>query len=325
MEFPLISVIVPVYGVEKYLNKCIRSIVEQSYTNLEIILVEDGSPDRCGEICDEWAAKDGRIRVIHKENGGAGLARNVALEQARGELIGFIDSDDFIDPDMYRSLYQLIQDGADIAECEIVEVEGDEFLQNSCNGDVTICNRTEAMKYHISEMIFCQTPPNKLYKRRVIGDIRFPVGNLIDDEFFTYRVIANAEKLAHLNKPMYAYRQQAESVMHRPFSYKRFQGLDARRQRLLFLKNNMPELVQHANYCLYYDCVYFMQESLRWLKDNELENAKAYIMDTLQDITPIIHPDGESIKRKLFGVFAKISFEGSCRVLNFLQDIHILT
>ena len=108
----LISVIVPVYKVEPYLDKCVRSIVDQTYQNLEIILVDDGSPDRCGEICDAWAAKDSRIRVIHKENGGLSDARNAGMAVATGKYMGFVDSDDYIAPDMYR----LLLEGGTVAE-----------------------------------------------------------------------------------------------------------------------------------------------------------------------------------------------------------------
>ena len=115
---PLISVIVPVYKAEKYLDKCVQSIVNQTYKNLEIILVDDGSPDNCPEMCDEWAKKDSRIKVIHKENGGVSSARNAGLDNSFGDYIGFVDSDDFIENDFYECLYDnLVENGADISFC----------------------------------------------------------------------------------------------------------------------------------------------------------------------------------------------------------------
>ena len=192
----LISVIVPIYRVEKYLDNCIRSIVEQTYQNLEIILVDDGSPDRSGEICDEWAAKDCRIRVIHKENGGSGAARNSGLEIARGDLIGIVDSDDYIAPQMYEHLYSLMDGEVDIAECGIVETElDDQRLDDGSKFCASVYSVDEAMLLHIRDERFRQTPPNKLYRSSAVGDSRFPVGTLIDDEFWTYRVIGNARKL----------------------------------------------------------------------------------------------------------------------------------
>lgn len=322
---PIISIIVPVYKVEPYLDRCIRSIVEQTYTNLEILLVDDGSPDRCGEICDAWAEKDSRIRVIHKENGGAGLARNVALDEAKGSLFGFLDSDDFIAPDMYRQLLSLLNDEVDIAECGICEVVGDVFPEESGSGEVSVYGKEEAMRFHIHDEMFRQTVWNKLYKRNVIGEIRFPEGNLIDDEFFTYRVIGNANKLARLENNLYAYRQQPNSVMHRPFSVKRMQGLQAICQRLDYLRENMPELVNEAKCCLFITCLAFMQDSIRYLREDELKKAKASIYEALRETDGLRIQKSSPLKRKLLFNAAQTDFERTCRLLNFLQDIHILT
>ena len=128
MEEPLISVIVPVYKVEPYLDKCISSIVNQTYKNLEIILVDDGSPDNCPAMCDAWAEKDSRIRVLHQRNQGGGAARNAGLDLTSGSLIAFVDSDDYIAPVMYAHLYELLKSGADIAECSYVEVAGNDAV-----------------------------------------------------------------------------------------------------------------------------------------------------------------------------------------------------
>ena len=118
---PLISVIIPVYRVEKYLDRCLRSITEQTYRNLEIILVDDGSPDNSGAICDAWAARDSRIRVIHKENAGAGAARNTGLNVASGDVVSMIDSDDYLEIHMYEHLLSLMTEDVDIAECPVTE------------------------------------------------------------------------------------------------------------------------------------------------------------------------------------------------------------
>ena len=159
-NLPLISIIVPVYKVEAYLDQCIRSISGQTYQNLEIILVEDGSPDKCGQICDQWAKKDSRIRVIHKENGGAGLARNVGMESAKGDLIGFIDSDDYIEPHMYEHLQSLMGDDVDLAECEIGMTTEDAMpMDDGSNCDTVCVTMEDAMILHIQDEIFRQTPP----------------------------------------------------------------------------------------------------------------------------------------------------------------------
>ena len=186
MEKPLLSVIVPVYKVEEYLDECIRSIVSQTYENLELLLVDDGSPDRSGEICDAWAAKDSRVRVIHKENAGAGAARNAALDAAKGELIGFVDSDDYISTQMYEHLYSMLDETTDIAECSYVSVTEGGTSFPELSQKVSRYTPQEAMACHIADTCFRQLIWNKLYRRGVIGNIRFPEQTVIDDEFFTY-------------------------------------------------------------------------------------------------------------------------------------------
>ena len=325
-ELPLISVIMPVYRVEKYLDRCLHSITEQTYRNLEIILVDDGSPDSSGAICDGWAEKDSRIRVIHKENAGAGAARNTALDVTSGEIISMIDSDDYVHPHMYEHLYSLMQEGVDIAECDIVYTESDDYpLDDGSTAEIRICDVKDAMRHHIRDEFFCQTPPNKLYRRSVIRDIRFPEGNLIDDEFFTYKVIGNARRLARSSARMYAYRQQPGSAMHKSFSLKRLQGLDAQLQRVQYLQQRMPELEYEAKFQLFFNSMFVMQACLRHLKGEDLQTARACLRDLRKQITPLAaHPDESGMKNLLLKL-AQWNFEGTCRLLNFLIDIHILT
>lgn len=323
---PLISVIVPVYGVEAYLDRCIRSIVEQTYENLEIWLIDDGSPDGSGDICDSWAEKDGRIRVVHQENAGAGAARNAGLELARGQWISMIDSDDYLERHMYAHLYSLTGENVDIAECRIGETEEDDLpMEDGTQARVTVCDRETAMRLHIRDELFCQTPPNKLYRRETIGDVRFPVGNLIDDEFFTYRVIGNARKLAHSSACMYAYRQTPGSAMHKPFSRKRLQGLHAKVQRLAYLRTEMPGLVEEGKFDLFFTCLYAMQGCLRWLEGEELDSARKEIQKILAEIGPVAENPAASKKKNLLLKVARKNPEGTCRVMNVLEDLHILT
>ena len=325
-EMPLISVIVPVYRVENYLDPCLRSITEQTYRNLEIILVDDGSPDNSGAICDAWGAKDSRIRVIHKDNAGAGAARNTGLDVATGEIISMIDSDDYLQEHMYAHLLSMMTEDVDIAECDICLTEQDDLqMDDGSHAQVSIYDVQDAMRLHIRDEIFRQTPPNKLYRSSCIGNIRFPEGNLIDDEFFTYRVIGNARKLARSSACMYAYRQQPGSAMHKPFSLKRLQGLQAKQQRLEYLQNRMPQLVYEAKFDLFFTALFVMQSCLRWLQGTELEQARRYIRDLLNQITPLEKNPEASAKKNLLLKLAQGNFEGVCKVLNFLIDIHVLT
>lgn len=238
----LISVIVPVYKVEKYLDKCIQSIADQTYRNLEIILVDDGSPDRCGAMCDAWAAKDSRIKVIHKKNGGGAAARNAGLNIAAGDLIAFVDSDDYLAPCMLAHLHELMEEDADIAECDFLNVYDDNAEFDFSDAAVQRYSVRDAMAEHIQDRIFRQVVWNKLYRRHTMDGVRFPVGNKIDDEFFTYRVIGNARKLVRSAWKCYAYRQQPDSIMHTVPVLSWFQSVDAKVQRHAYILERFPDL-----------------------------------------------------------------------------------
>lgn len=325
-DLPLISVVVPVYRVEKYLDHCIQSIAEQTYSNLEILLVDDGSPDGSGAICDRWAARDSRIRVFHKQNAGAGAARNTALDAARGEIITFVDSDDYLHPNMFSHLCGLMKDGVEIAECEIGITERDDLAMDDGTGaEILVCETEEALRLHIQDEVFRQTPPNKLYRRECVGDIRFPEGNLIDDEFFTYKVLGNARKLAHSCACMYAYRQQSGSAMHKPYSLRRLQGIDAKLQRLGYFEQRFPGLVREAKADMLMTCLGAMQGCLRSLKGEELETARGKLSEVLMKIVPVEIPEGTPLKRRLLMKAAGKNLEQTARILNFLIDIHLLT
>ena len=325
-ELPLISVIVPVYRVEQYLDRCLRSITEQTYRNLEIILVDDGSPDNSGAICDAWAQRDSRIRVIHKQNAGAGAARNTGLDVATGEIISMIDSDDYLDVHMYEHLLSLMTEDVDIAECDICWTELDDLqMDDGSKAETGFYDVVDAMRLHIRDEIFCQTPPNKLYRSSTVGDIRFPEGNLIDDEYFTYRVIGNAKKLARSSACMYAYRQQPGSAMHKTFSLRRLQGLEAKQQRLEYLQERMPQLVYEAKFDLFFTAMYMQQECLRSMSGADLQTATDSIRKLLTRITPLQPNPEASGKKNLLLKLAQRNFVGVCKALNFLIDIHVLS
>ena len=317
----LISVIVPVYKAEAYLDRCVQSIVNQTFRNLEIILVDDGSPDNCPAMCDTWAAKDARIQVIHKENGGGGEARNVALDIASGQYIGLVDSDDYIEPHMYEHLFNLMGPDVDIAECGILETNGDHAVLDDCSSfESRVYSVQEAMKLHIADSLFRQTPPNKLYRRSTIGKIRFPVGNRIDDEFWTYRVIANARKLVHTSCKMYAYRQQPGSVMHLSFSLPRLQAVDAKCQRLILLQEKFPELVPRARINLWYTCLYMGQMSLVHMDNEERKQAFEKLYAARKNY-PLTNDEKRSLplKQRVWAILSDLSFVTACKLRNCLK------
>ncbi len=324
-ELPLLSVIVPVYRVEHYLNTCVRSILRQTYENLEIFLVDDGSPDGSGALCDDWARQDSRIRVLHRPNGGSGAARNAALELARGALIGFVDSDDYIAPDMYRYLYSLLDDQTDIAECGFLSIADDGAVFGTASPAARRYTPQEAMDCHIRDTAFRQVIWNKLYRRRVLEGVRFPEGTAIDDEFFTYRAIGRARGLIRSERVCYAYRQQSGSIMHRPYSLKRLDGVRAKEQRLDYLRAHMPALEQAARQDLRLSCLYAMQGSLRALSGEELKTARTLLRSAAAKTAPLSMETGLPARKKALLLAAGLSLEGTARALNVLEDLHILS
>jgi exopolysaccharide biosynthesis predicted pyruvyltransferase EpsI/GT2 family glycosyltransferase len=202
----LISVIVPVYNVEKYISKCIDSIINQSYKNLEIILVDDGSKDNSGVICDNYALKDKRIKVIHKKNGGLSSARNCGIDAANGDYFGFVDSDDWIDKDMYYSLLDsLIKNESDIAICGYYEYCNNKVRFHSCCVGETIYDNKEAMAKLIQDNTFGNFAVNKLYKKQLFKEIRYPVGMNMEDLGTTYKLFSEAKRISVIESPMYYY------------------------------------------------------------------------------------------------------------------------
>lgn len=317
-NLPLISVIVPVYRVEAYLDKCIASVVGQTYKNLEIILVDDGSPDHSGEICDRWAEKDARIRVIHQKNAGGGAARNAALDIARGEYVGMIDSDDYIDVHMYDHLYNLFTPETDIVECEIQEtVQEDIHLDSGSKYEYRTYSTENAMRLHIEDKRFRQTPPNKLYRRAAIRDIRFPSGTGIDDEFWTYRVIGNARKLVHSSAKMYAYRQHSASVMHSLNCKSRLRAVEAKAERHRYIEEHFPNLTGLSLKNLWFTCIYQGQLALREMDGAKTREAMEYLRGVLR-----AHPCRSnhcSLKEKVWLTLAGISLNTACRLRNMLK------
>ncbi|MFI3213071.1 MAG: glycosyltransferase [Eubacteriales bacterium] len=212
----LISVIVPVYKVEKSLNRCIQSIVNQIYTNLEIILVDDGSPDECPQLCDEWAQKDSRIVVIHKDNGGVSSARNIGLDIASGEFIGFVDSDDYIEETMYFDLVKSLKElHSQLSSCnyyrsdEIIKVNN--LIQPFLIEKELVLKGIENEKIYNPYNIWC-----KLFLAKSIGDLRFDTSITIgEDLIFVLEFIKNIKSISHLNKPLYCYNITNDSAVNK--------------------------------------------------------------------------------------------------------------
>lgn len=245
---PQISVIVPVYKVEKYLHECVDSILAQTFSDFELILVDDGSPDNCGAICDEYAAKDSRVRVIHQENQGLSGARNSGIDIAEGEYITFIDSDDFVDARYLEILMEGAKDGVGVVVCRHKEFADGDMLSN-WQGEIVLrsFDKVEALTALYDGNP--QVPINaccKLLRRGLIGTYRFPVGKLHEDQAFTPYILYRAEQIVSCDAVLYHYRCNPASITRNTFSAKRYDDLWAVEGCIRFFKERGEETIVAA-------------------------------------------------------------------------------
>lgn len=250
-----VSVIVPIYKVEPYLKRAIDSILHQTYHNLEIILVDDGSPDQCGRICDDYAKEDNRITVIHKENGGLSDARNAGLDAAHGEYIVFVDSDDFIAEDYVETLMQCLKKyDADVAMCSYAvtaSVELDESIFKASRDEtVEVCDRRELLNNlydaNHKDATYFIVSWNKIYKASLWQDVRFPKGRIHEDEATTYKIYDRAQKGVYLHRPLYGYFTAPSSITRDRFNIKRLQWMDALDDRIVYFEDKTAQLNEEA-------------------------------------------------------------------------------
>lgn len=269
----LISIIVPVYNVEEYLPKCLDSIINQTYKNLEIILVDDGSTDNSGKICDEYAFKDNRIKVIHKVNGGLSDARNAGLDICTGDYIGFVDSDDYIDKDMYALLYEFgFENNLDVAMCGAVDVIGDKLIFPKQFETIILDNKEKIIaNLFVNKKGGAVIPIwNKLFRRKVIINERFDVGKSYEDVFLLLKWIGNTERFGRLPVCKYYYVRRRGSISH--LKYYKDSILDevyAYEQNLNIIKDAYMEVVSYGEYRCYwvyvaaiekiYDCIDYLE------------------------------------------------------------------
>ena len=280
----LISIIVPIYNVEAYLERCLDSLVGQTYSNIEIILVDDGSTDHCPEICDIWERKDPRIKVIHKENGGLSDARNVGIKKVSGDYIIFVDSDDWLHRDMIKILADIrMETNADIVECQakkVTEYVKDDSI-NFKEINIRQFSSREALEALIDENILKQTVWNKLYKKDVIDCIQFEYGKYHEDEFWTYQVLARAEKIIFVDIELYYYFQRNDSIMGQAFSLNRLDAIEGRYRRLEFLKRYYNEKEFEVKKNLFFLILYYGQQALMKKEKKEIKiyfkTAKEYL------------------------------------------------
>lgn len=266
MATPLISIVVPVYKVESYLMRCVRSIQAQTYHNIEIILVDDGSPDRSGELCDKVSKEDTRIIVLHKENGGLSDARNVGVQAAKGDWVCFVDSDDWIAPNMIMRLWQTCSEqDAQIAICNWCRTKSEDTRAfPSAAKTPMVWSGTEATRVMLYQKQFDTSAWAKLYPIELVKKYPYPIGRLYEDLFTTYKLLLSVHKVAYIDERLYFYWINPHSIMNQTFSTRMFDEIDAISEIETFVKENVPALlpaVQSRKFSTY-------SQVLRWLPPN---------------------------------------------------------
>ena len=295
MNNELISVIIPVYNVEKFLPYSLDRVINQTYKNLEIILINDGSTDNSKAICKQYEEKDNRIKLINQKNQGAAVARNTGLDNASGKYIGFVDSDDVISLEFYTGLYKLLKEtDSDISECASVQISEDDLFNknykfdNIDNIDFITTNSLGALNRINSEEIYITGKSivvwNKLYKRQLFNDIRFPIGKKYEDDLTTYKIFNKINKLASKEKVLYNYVKRKNSLMHKEFSMDRLEALEVFDNYEHFFK-------EYNNRYLYVKCLvrylrilYTILEELYNSQYKEKEKVKNIIEKKFKEI-----------------------------------------
>lgn len=305
----VISVIVPVYNVADYLSQAVESILNQDYEKLEVILIDDGSKDDSGAVCDRYADRDPRVKVIHQQNGGAAAAKNAGLRIATGEFLSFVDSDDYLEPNVYGYMVELLkQENADVVQCAFRNVyrnRAEDMVLHPGRNQVD----TRAYLKRFPSDWSCSLLWNKLYRRELFAGIFFEEGHRIDDEFFTYQGIMNAEKIVEDDKIIYNYRRRASSAMHSSKAREQlmFDRLDFQNKRRQCIAARYPELKWDFDFA-YLDAILYLSQN----PDNTsatIDRMKRELRSYFRDRTNTRAP------RYLWKPLLKLYFTGTDKIL----------
>lgn len=280
----VVSVIIPVYNICDYIQKCVKSVLEQSYEKLDVILIDDGSSDGSGQICDLLAQKDSRIRVFHQDNGGLSAARNVGINEAKGDYLVFVDGDDWIDEDMIELLlkYSICED-ADIVECSYRNIYNDRIEEETANtGEIVVGDGQYAMRCQLRWKYFKAIACNKLYKVQLFqGGKRFPSGRYHEDEFFTHKVFCDAHKLVYIDLSKYNYVREREGSITGVVTSKIIDRCYAFRERIDFVEEKeLYDLVDDVRrvYCyVLFECMFRCYQA--GIKDQKVMDYLQFLAD----------------------------------------------
>ena len=312
MQKDKISIVIPVYNVEKYLQRCLDSVLKQTYTDIEIILVDDGSTDGCGMICDEYKKKDKRIKVIHKENKGLSDARNVGIDQITGEYLVFIDSDDFVSRYYIENLWRALkQSNAEMAISGFINYyEGDNIPLEKIVEENQIKKMTtqECLKKMFYQDEIDMSAWGKLYKSEMFCDIKYPVGKLNEDILVTYRLVEKSRSIAFIDNIDYMYFQRRDSIQNSTFNLKKMDAIEQMKILRAYIKKNYPQLANAI------DCKYFstLCNVLFQIDDLKYKNIKSEIWSEIKQLRSVIIKD--KFARKKAKVGALLSYLGCNRM-----------
>lgn len=285
----LISVIIPVYRVEAYLKRCVDSVLAQTYTHMEVILVDDGSPDGCPSICDAYAEQDARVTVIHQENAGLSGARNAGIDRAKGAYLAFVDSDDYLAPDFLERLYQACVDtNSEMSVCRWEYVKGESIPEKGTGKTEIFTGRQMLANLYTPDGAYFVVAWNKLYKKELFEKIRYPLGRIHEDEATTYRIYDKVRKAAYVDRSLYGY-FVAPSSITRGFNPRRLDWVTAVAERIDFFEERgyrelmVPALQAFADGSI---DIYFGLRDFLPGSEREQEVIRSYIRRGLRRVKP---------------------------------------
>lgn len=306
-ELPLISVIVPVYNVEHYLNKCIKSIINQKYTNLEILLIDDGSTDGSGAICEQYALLDDRIKVFHKANGGLSDARNYGIDRMNGEFVTFIDSDDSVSKFYVNNLYTVFQEDIDISMSwfeNIIQGNNPASAPKEKAENIRIVNPKECYESLLYQKGVETSAWGKLYRKKLFQDVRYPVGKLYEDIPITMNVIHKCRKIAIISNIDYYYLHRKNAIQYTKFNPNKMQAIDYMWQACEFIRINYPELI-NAAWCRYF-CI--SSNILFQIKDKTYNHERQFLWGEIKKYRYVVLKNHKASKKARLA--AAISYMG---------------
>ena len=307
-----ISIVVPVYNVEKYLKRCVDSILAQTFSDFELILVDDGSKDDSGLICDELKNTDDRIKVIHKENGGLSSARNAGIEASKCKYIGFVDSDDFIAKDTYETLYKLmIENSADVSRVDYIEVETSDMTEKKPTGKVKIFENEKVLESFFDLKI--ESVCVGLYKKEIIGESRFPVGKTSEDIPFNFELFSKANKFVYFPCRKYYYYNNPLSISNGKMDEKKMNYVYFREQIAdnLTIKNDKKLSKKAAVLCARAYMGILLRMAIYGVADgfDEMGTVKIYKKKLKKNLGAYLKSGTVPFSRKIAGIMVAASYK----------------